>query len=188
MNNKKLLLKIKGGNQKAFHQLFEQYQHLVYNLCYRMSGNREEAEDTTQDVFIKIYHAIEKFRGEAKLSSWIYRITINTCLKRERRKRLENWISLDFLFQEAEKFQPVSREKTPHQQVEISEREQIVHQAIQKLPARQKTALVLHRYENLSYEEISGVMEISLSAVESLLHRAKDNLTKLLLPMEKILR
>jgi len=185
MNDYDLVSKIKNGDQNAFKQLFEEYQHLVFNISYRMSGNQEEAEDTTQDVFIKIFHAIGKFRGEATLSSWIYRIAVNTCLKRERRKKLENWISLEFLFQEKEQLQPVSPEETPAQQIEIAEKEQIVQKAIQSLPERQKTALILYRYENLSYEEIAAVMEISLSAVESLLHRAKDNLTKKLLPMKK---
>jgi len=188
MNDQELIAKIKNHDQNAFKQLFEQYQHLVYNICYRMSGNREEAEDITQDVFIKIYHAIDKFRGDAKLSSWIYRVAVNTCLKRERRKKLENWISLEFLFQDKEKFHPVSPDETPYQEVEITERERIVQQAIQQLPSRQKTALILHRYENLSYTEIAAVMKISLSAVESLLHRAKDTLTKKLLPMKKYLR
>lgn len=188
MNDRELVAKIKNGDQNAFRQLFEQYQHLVFNISYRMSGNQEEAEDITQDVFIKIFHAIEKFRGDAKLSSWIYRIAVNTCLKRERRKKLENWISLDFLFQDEGKFQPQAPDKTPDQQIEILEKEQIVQKAIHSLPERQKTALILHRYENLSYEEIATVMEISLSAVESLLHRAKDNLTKKLLPLKKYLR
>jgi RNA polymerase sigma-70 factor (ECF subfamily) len=185
MNDRDLVTKIINGEQNALKQLFEQYQHLVYNICYRMTGNREEAEDITQDVFIKIFHAIGKFRGDAKLSSWIYRIALNTCLKRERRKKLENWISLEFLFQEKEQLHPASPEEPPEQQIEIAEKEQIVQQAIQSLPERQKTALILYRYENLSYTEIAQVMKISLSSVESLLHRAKDNLTEKLLPMKK---
>jgi RNA polymerase sigma-70 factor (ECF subfamily) len=152
-----------------------------------MSDSREEAEDITQDVFIKIFHGIGKFRGDAKLSSWIYRIAVNTCLKRERRKKLENWISLEFLFQEKEQLQPVSPEPTPDHEIEIAEKERIVQQAIKSLSERQKTALILHRYENLSYKEIAAVMEISLSAVESLLHRAKDNLSQKLIPLKKYL-
>jgi RNA polymerase sigma-70 factor (ECF subfamily) len=188
MDDKELTTIIKTDDQNAFKHLFDRYKHLVYNICYRMSGNREEAEDNTQDVFIKIFHAIGKFRNEAKLSSWIYRIAVNTCLKRARRKKLENWISLEFLFQDAGIFQPQAYEETPDQEVEILEKEEIVQQAIQRLPERQKTALILHRYENLSYQEIAEIMKISISAVESLLHRAKENLIKKLLPMKKYLR
>lgn len=187
MNDHELATKIKNGDQNAFRQLFEQYQHLVFNISYRMSGNREEAEDTTQDVFIKIFHAIGKFRGDSKLSSWIYRIAVNTCLKRSRRKKRDNWISLEFLFQEKEQLFPLSPNPSPHRQIEIAEKEQIVQKAIQSLPERQKTALILFRYENLSYEEIAAVMKISLSAVESLLHRAKENLAQKLIPLKKYL-
>ena len=188
MDDKELVANIINKDQNAFKQLFEQYKDFVYNICYRMSGNREEAEDITQDVFIKIFHSVEKFRGDAKLSSWIYRIAVNTCLKKERSKKLNYWVSLEFMFQDKEEFQPMSGDKLPDQLVEISEAEQIVQHAIQQLPGRQRTALILHRYENLSYQEIAQIMEISLSAVESLQHRAKHNLTKKLVPLKKYLR
>lgn len=188
MNEKDQIRNIKNGCQYSLKQLFEQYQEYVYNICCRMSGNREEAEDATQDVFIKIFHNIEKFRGDAKLSSWIYRVAVNTCLKRERRKKLNKLISLDFLFQDKEIYQPISPDEAPDRQLEISETESLVQQAIRQLPSRQKTALILYRYENLSYTEIASVMEISLPAVESLLFRAKENLTKKLLPLKKHVR
>lgn len=174
-----LIQNIQEGNKKdAFLKLFNQYQHLVYNICYRMTGNRENASDVSQEVFIKIYRSIHKFRGDSKLSSWIYRITVNTCLNWERRRKLTNWLSLDFLLESEAKFEPLSEEKTPDQLLEQSETEQIIQRSIQTLPHRQKTAIVLHRYENLSYEEIANVLGISLSAVESLLFRAKKNLAK----------
>jgi RNA polymerase sigma-70 factor (ECF subfamily) len=153
-----------------------------------VSGNREEAEDTTQDVFIKIFLAIRSFRGDAKLSSWIYRIAINTSLKKERRKKLIYWTSLEFLFQNEERFLSPGEAETPDQRMEKSETEQIVQQAIQQLPARQKTALILQRYEDLSYSEIAQVMQISLSATEALLHRAKENLAEKLILLKKYLR
>jgi RNA polymerase sigma-70 factor (ECF subfamily) len=187
INEKELIKNIRNNDHNAFKQLFEQYQRLVYNICYRMSATQEEAEDITQDVFMKIFQAIGNFRGDAKLSSWIYRIAVNTCLKKARRKKLTAWISLEFLFQKQEGFQPQSQEATTDHQMEISEIERIVQHAIQQLPTRQRTALVLHRYENLAYEEIAQVMNISLSAVESLLHRAKDNLTEKLIPLKKLL-
>lgn len=185
MDEQELITNIKNGDNTAFKQLFDQYRHFVYNICYRMSGNREEAEDATQDVFVKIFHSIERFRGEAKLSSWIYRIAVNTCLKRERQKKLANWVSLDILFQNKKEFYPIDHEDAPEQQMEHIQREQIVQGAIRQLPARQKAALILHRYQDLSYEEIAQVMEISLSAVESLLHRSKENLTKKLISLKK---
>jgi len=183
MNKSKRNPQASSDVSNDFRKLFDQYQHLVYNICYRMTGNREDAEDATQDVFLKIHRSISRFRGDAKLSSWIYRIAVNTCLNRERRKKLAYWVSLDFLMQEESESQPLS-EETPDHQIESSETERIVQKTIQSLPARQKTALVLHRYENLSYEDIASVMEISLPAVESLLHRAKENLTQKLIPLK----
>ncbi|MFZ5517453.1 MAG: RNA polymerase sigma factor [Candidatus Zhuqueibacterota bacterium] len=184
MNDSKKISKVPVSNTTDFRAIFDQYQHLVYNISYRMTGNREDAEDATQDVFLRIHRSINRFRGDAKLSSWVYRIAVNTCLNRERRKKLASWVSLDFLMQEEPESQPLS-EETPDRHMEISETERLIQQAIQSLPARQKTAIVLHRYENLSYEDIAGVMEISLSAVESLLHRAKENLSQKLLSLKK---
>jgi RNA polymerase sigma-70 factor, ECF subfamily len=185
MTEHERVTKIKAGDRCAFKQLFEDYQHLVYTVSYRMSGNREEAEDITQDVFLIIFQAIKTFRGDAKLSSWIYRITVNTCLKRARRKKIEQVISLEFLYRKERNFQPLSPDATPEHYTETVEKEKIVQQAIQSLPERQKTALILHRYENLSYQEISKIMQTSLSAIESLLHRARENLAKKLLSYKK---
>jgi RNA polymerase sigma-70 factor, ECF subfamily len=151
---------------------------LVFNVCYRMCDSREEAEDVTQDVFIKAFQSIAKFRGDAKLSTWLYRIAVNTCLKNQNRKKLSRIVSLDFLLKEEEGPHSIFDSESPEQKMEKSETEQIVKYAIQKLSARQKAAVVLHRYENLSYEEIARVMAISIPAVESLLHRAKVNLSE----------
>ncbi len=150
-----------------------------------MTGSREDAEDAAQDVFIKIYKSIDKFRGEAKLSSWIYRITVYTCLNRQRRKKLAFWISLDFLLTDETAIQPFDEESIPDTQMERSETERLIQQAIQSLPFRQKTALILQRYENLSNEQIAEVMNTSISAVESLLHRTKYNLAPKLIALMK---
>jgi len=188
MEDRELAEKIEKGDTDAFRRLFESYKDLVYSISLRISGSREEAEDITQDVFIRIFDSIGKFRWEAKLSSWFYRITVNTCLKRERRRRLEKLVSLESLFGEEEDLLPASEEETPDRQVEQVETGRIVRQAIRRLPARQRTAIVLQRYEALSYEEIAQAMAISLYAVESLIHRAKENLARELLPLKKDLR
>ncbi|MBN1821104.1 MAG: sigma-70 family RNA polymerase sigma factor [Prolixibacteraceae bacterium] len=185
LGEKELLRDLQNGDKIVFKQLFNSYQQLVYNVCYHMSNSREEAEDITQDVFIKVLHAIASFKGEAKLSTWIYRIAVNTCLKNESRKKLNQLVSLDFLLKEEQSLHLIFDPETPDQKLEKSETEQIVRYAIQKLSARQKTAVVLHRYENLSYKEIARVIGISVPAVESLLHRAKENLAE---KLKKILR
>ncbi|MFW6310478.1 MAG: RNA polymerase sigma factor [Prolixibacteraceae bacterium] len=178
LEEKELLLNLQEGDKTAFRQFFNRYQQLVFNVCYRMCDSREVAEDITQDVFIKAFQSIANFRGDAKLSTWLYRITVNTCLKNQNRKKLNRIVSLDFLLKEEESTYSIFDSESPEQKLEKTETEQIVRCAIQKLSARQKTAVVLHRYENLSYEEIARVMAISIPAVESLLHRAKENLSE----------
>jgi len=182
MDDNELVRNLQDGDKEAFKRLFDQYQHMVYNVCYRMTGNRQDAEDATQDVFLRIHHSIGQFRSEAKLSSWICRIAVNTCLNREQRRKLIRWVSLDFLVED-EGESPLYLEQAPDRQIEKLQTEHIVQEAIRALPPRQKTALILQRYENLSYQEIALVMETSVSAVESLLCRAKENLAQKLIPL-----
>jgi len=185
--DKDLMKKIRAGDSNAFKELFDQTRDYVYNLCFRMTGNHEEAEDSAQEVYLKLYRSMRTFRGDSKLSTWIFRITVNTCLSQNRRKKLIRFVTFDFLIPN-EHSNLYSSEKGPDRLLEDSETEQIVRQAIEMLPKRQKTALVLHRYADQSCEEIARIMEISLSAVESLIHRAKKNLAVKLTPLKKELK
>jgi RNA polymerase sigma factor (sigma-70 family) len=97
LEEKELLLNLQKGDKTAFRQFFNRYQQLVFNVCYQMCYSREEAEDIIQDVFIKAFQSIANFRGDAKLSTWLYRITVNTCLKNQNRKKLNRIVSLDCL-------------------------------------------------------------------------------------------
>ncbi len=188
MDDNELSQRIATGDMDALRQLFERSKDGVYGISLRISGSPEEAEDIVQDVFIRIRGSIGTFRGEAKLSSWIYRVTVNMCLKRERRKRVERLVSLDLLLGETEDLLPSSTDDAPDRRFELAETGRIVREAIRRLPARQRVALVLQRYEGLSHQEIADAMKTSVSAVESLIHRAKENLVRRLLPLEKNLR
>ncbi len=179
------LSRLRDGEAAAFRQVYEQYSDMVYNVCLRMIGNQEDAEDATQEVFLKVHRSVADFRGEAQLSSWIYRIAVNTCLNRERRKKWARWVSLDFLFT-PEGEEHAGSEDSADQFLEEKERVRAVRQAIRSIPQSQKTAIILQRYENLSYQEIADIMGKSLSAVESLLHRAKQNLVKNLREFEHL--
>ena len=185
MNDNELSQRIAAGDMDALRELFERYKDLVYSISLRISKSPEEAEDLAQDVFIRIRDSISTFRGEAKLSSWIYRVTVNMCLKRERRKRVERLVSLELLAGDAEDLVPSSADDAPDRRLERAETRRIVREAIRKLPVRQRIALVLQRYEDLSHREIADAMKSSVSAVESLIHRAKENLAQRLLPLEK---
>lgn len=155
-------------------------QDRVYNTCLGFMKNAQEAEDMAQEVFIHVFQNIAKFKGESKLSTWIYRITTNKCLeeirKKGRQKRsahLEDISDAMVQNRAADFFHPGIA-------LEDQERATILMEAIDKLPDQQKTAFTLSKMEQLSYDEISKVMAKSVSSVESLLFRAKQNLRQLL--------
>lgn len=154
----------------------------MYNLCLNYLQNLEDAEEVTQDVFVKVYASREQFEGKSAVKTWIYRIAINRCLdlikSRSRLKRLGNIISI---FET--KAQPGHFE---HPGVELEHKEAVANlmKLVDRLPEQQKTALMLKALEGLSLKEISAVMEKSEKSVESLLSRAKENLKKLLNPNE----
>ena len=184
MKESQLVEKMKGDDRTAFRTFYKIYKDMIYNVCYRMLDNKEDAEDATQDVFVKAIRSIHQFRGNAKLSTWLYQIAVNTSLNYTRRKKIVAWLSLDFLLGKEEYFLDNTQAR-PDLELEKNESEALVQKAIYSLPARQRTAVILQRYEGLSYKEIAAVMQTSLSAVESLLHHAKDNLTEKLTALLK---
>ena len=153
-----------------FEELFERYGKMVYNLTVRMCGI-QDAEDLTQDIFIKIHDKLESFRNEAKISTWIYRIAMNENLKYLQKRKLKSF----FLFQSLGE---VADERITSQ--DANDLQLQFQTAIQSLPAGQQTAIQLFFYENLSQKEIAEITKSTIASVESRIHRAKQNLGKLL--------
>jgi len=183
-----LIERIRADDPRAFKELFDSNATLVHNVCFRMLGNRQDAEDVTQEVFLEAYRSLKRFRFESKLSTWLYRIAVNRSLNHQRKRKLERWLSLDFEVGEGsaeESAFPDTAANGPDRLVEKKDVERIVQEAISKLPERQRIALLLHRYEELPYQEIAKIMDVSVASVESLLHRAKETLAKRLLPLRK---
>jgi RNA polymerase sigma-70 factor (ECF subfamily) len=176
-----LVKKIKFDNSGAFNNLVELHQEKVLNTCFRFVDSKADAEDLAQEVFIEVYRSIGHFREDAELSTWIYRIAVNKSLdfvrKKKRKKRFAFVLSLaDFGDDEKELQLPAS--SNPQNDLEQKERIQILNQAIDSLPENQKAAITLSKYEGFSNKEIAEIMDTSVSAVESLVHRAKNNLHK----------
>lgn len=163
-----------------FRNIVNENQDRVYNTCLGFMKNDEEAQDMTQEVFMHVYQNMIKFKGDSKLSTWIYRITTNKCLEEIRKKgRKKRSAKLSDISDEA------IQNQTPdffHPGVALEDKERaiVLFEAIDELPEPQKIAFTLSKVEQLSYEEISMVMEKSISSIESLLFRAKKNLQKLL--------
>jgi len=184
--NNHLINKVKSGDTHAFKKLFESYKDQIYNLCFRFVNTREEAEDLCQEVFFKIYKSIDSFKSRSKLSTWIYRITVNLCLNYKRKenkfRRLFEGDSFEGFGSELNENLSAPLCDRPDFFLEQKEREKIVQQAINSLPSNQRVALILQRYEGMSIQEIAEVLGCSVSSIQSRLSRAKENLCKRLMP------
>ena len=171
-----LMLRFRNGEESCFEELVERHKQRVFNLVYRFLGSYQEAEDIAQEVFIRVYKAKDSYTPQAKFTTWLYTICKNTCLNSIRDKN-PSLVSLDsILEQEDDAVAPQIADTHTPSPVECVLKEEhaaLVKAAIDSLPAQQKMAVLLYRYDQLSYEEISEVMDCSVKAVKSLLHRAK---------------
>lgn len=159
----KLIQEFKNGNEQAFNQLVLRYQEKIYWIVRRMIGNHDEADDITQNVFIKAYHSLKKFKGESSFYTWIYRIAINLSLNEIRRKKLRQVLSLgehDSAYHQSQDLQPL-------EQLEKEEQRMLIQQAIDLLPEKQKKVFVLRYYEELPYEEISRILGTSVGGLKA---------------------
>ncbi len=181
MDDKDLQKELKSGNPTAFKRFVEHYQNKVINTCYGFVHNKEDAEDIAQEVFLEVYQSIAGFREEAKLSTWIHRISVTKSLdfirKKKRKKRFGSIRSLLGLERQAEQIQAPPT-TNPEKTLEQQERVRILQQAVDSLAENQRIAISLNKYEGFSYKEVADIMETSVSSVESLIHRAKKNLQK----------
>ena len=182
MDEKFLIEKLKQGDESAFKKIVETWQDMVYNTAIGILQNAEDAEDVAQEVFVQVYESIKGFKAESKLSTWLYRITVSKSLDHLRKKkRKKRFAYIQSIFG-ANNEMVVDKPDFNHPGVTLDNKERatVLFEAIAQLPENQKIAFTLNKLEGLSYQEISEVMNTSISSVESLIHRAKNNLKKLL--------
>jgi len=180
LNEQLLIQAIQNGDVKAFTQMVETYQHLVYNTILSMLQNKEDAEDVAQDVFVQVYESIHQFKGESKFSTWLYRIAVTKSLDYQRRKkRKKRFAIIESLFGVNNEVKHESIHFY-HPGVSLANKEQaaILFKAIQQLPSKQQIAFTLNKIEGLSYQEVAEIMQVTVASVEAFLHRAKQNLRK----------
>ena len=181
MEEKEILSGLKSGNREAFKNLVNAYSDRVYNTALGFLRNPEDAEDVAQEVFIEVFNSIGKFKGDSKLATWIYRITINKSLDfLKKRKSKKRFAFVTSIFSKEGAAEDIPDFEHPGVLMENKERAKVLFSAISKLPDSQKTAFTLNKIEDLTYKEISDIMDTSVSSVESLIYRAKENLKKLL--------
>jgi RNA polymerase sigma factor (sigma-70 family) len=182
LNEQELIQGLKNGNEIAFKFLVDTYQDRVFNTSIGIVQNAEDAEDVAQEVFIQVYRSIHSFKGESNLSTWIYRIATTRSLDLLRSKKSKKRFGLlQRLFGEGNEPEfEIPDFNHPGVALDQKENAARLFKAISQLPDNQKTAFTLHKLEDLSYQEVSEVMKTSVAAVESLMHRAKQNLRKIL--------
>jgi RNA polymerase sigma-70 factor (ECF subfamily) len=161
------------GRKDAFDIIVERHRRSVYHLCYRFVGNHEDASDLSQEVFVRAWRGLNGFKGHAALSTWLYRIVVNTCLNRVQTRTLatESLESDNFVD---------TRTDDPGVRVLRAERAEAVRKAIAKLPDKQRATLILRSYRDLSHREIAEVLGSSVGAVKANFFHALANLKKIL--------
>ncbi len=186
MEEQELIHGLQNGREDAFRHLMRHYGDRVHNTVLSMIQDREEAADLTQEVFIEVFRSVSSFRGESRLSTWIYRIAIRKSLdhlkSKKRKKRFGMMIRLGFGQDDA--FE-VCDFHHPGIALENKESAALLFRAIEALPENQKTAIVLAKIEGLKQDEVAGIMKLSVGAVESLLSRAKQKLKEELIHLNK---
>jgi RNA polymerase sigma factor (sigma-70 family) len=182
LNELELIQGLRNGDETAFKYLVDTYQDRIFNTAIGIVQNAGDAEDVAQEVFIQVFHSIHHFKGESKLSTWLYRIATTRALDLLRsRKSKKRFGFMQRLFgDDNEPVYELPDFNHPGIALEKKEDAARLFKAISKLPENQKTAFTLHKLEDLSYKEVSEVMQTSVAAVESLMHRAKQNLRKIL--------
>ena len=173
-----LIDRFKRGEQAAFEELLLRHQDRIYNLCRHILGNTSDAEDAAQDTFIKAYQKLKGFKPEAALYTWLYRIAVNTCLDYKKRPFFES------LFMKADKDEEyipeaVSEDPSPEKLYESKQLGLALRKNLGKLTLKLRTVIILKEIEDLSYEEIADILEVSTGTVKSRISRAREELKKI---------
>ena len=175
-NDQVYINKILDGDTNAFAVLVDRYKDLVYTLSIRMMKNREEAEEVAQDAFIKTYKSLDKFKGESKFSTWIYRVAYNTCLDRiKKNKRGQRTVTIDEYTEHQVKTIDNALDK-----IEEAEKHATIHECIELLPSDDSFLLTLYYFEELSLEEIGKIVGLKPNNVKVKLFRSRKKLATIL--------
>ena len=175
-----LVKRAAAGNQDAFEQLLTRYQAQVYRLCFRMAGNADDAQDLTQEAFIKAWRNLPGFRFDCAFSTWLYRLTSNVCLDFLRAQRRRQTVSLTMENEDGEEalFDLPDAAPLPEEQVLAGDEHSRLNRALSLLEPQQRQLLALRVVNDLSYTEIAAALEIKEGTVKSRLSRAREALRK----------
>lgn len=180
MDERTLVEQLKKGDENAFRTIVESWQGMVYNTVLGIVQNAQDAEDITQEVFVQVYHSISSFKGDSKFSTWLYRIAVTKSLDHERKKKRKKRFGFvrSIFGEEGDVVVHPPDFQHPGVTLDNKENASVLFKAIAELPENQRIAFTLNKVEGLSYQEVSEIMQTTVSSVESLMHRAKNNLRK----------
>ncbi|APF20690.1 sigma-70 family RNA polymerase sigma factor [Caldithrix abyssi] len=177
-----LVKKAKAGDGRAYDQLMEMYHDAVFNIILRMVHNRQEAEDLTQETFIKAYNSINSFNEEYAFSTWLFKIATNHCIDFFRKRKLVTY-SMDepIKYKDDEiAHEYADSDPTVDKKMVDGEKSNIIKQAIEQLPDKYRMAIILRHHEEKSYEEIAEILNLPLGTVKARIFRAREMLKKIL--------
>ena len=185
VEEKYLIQQIQDGNRNAFRRLVEEYKRKVYYLAYHLTGNHMDADDLSQEVFIKIFRSIANFRHEAKFSTWVYRVTVNCWINMRKSKGYKIRLKQDSLDSNVYLDEHKISEQNPMQEAEKADLHKFIHNALHKLSPKEKSVFIMRHYHELSLKEIGTILNISVGTVKSLLFRSINKLQTQLVGYKK---
>nr|WP_263323847.1 RNA polymerase sigma factor SigW [Neobacillus sp. Marseille-Q6967] len=175
---KKRIKQVIKGDQDSFAEIVEIYKNSIFQLCYRMLGNRHEAEDMAQEAFVRAYVNINSFNQDLKFSTWLFRIATNLCIDRIRKKKPDYYLDAEVSGTDGLTMysQLASDSPLPEKELESLELQETVQKEISKLPEKYRSVIVLKYIEELSLNEISEILDLPLGTVKTRIHRGREAL------------
>ncbi|HTH36851.1 MAG TPA: sigma-70 family RNA polymerase sigma factor [Pyrinomonadaceae bacterium] len=165
-----------SSDQEAFGEIVKRWERKIFALCFGMLAREDEARDAAQETFIAAYRNLSRFRGEAKVSSWLHRIAVNQCLTTKRRAKTRSEDFLDDDKREEERYFVAPERTSPSRTTEANERLTLVRQAVTSLPSELREVIVMKEFEDMTFQEISDTLEVPLSTVKSRVYTALKQL------------
>lgn len=179
MNESDIIIEIQKGNTEMFSKIVDIYKNRVFSFAYKFTNDYNEAQDLSQEIFIKIFNNITRFKFECSLSTWIYKIATNMCIDYKRKKKMKvSSLNENYNYEDSFDINLNSKDSSPEQIVISDEKQREVHRVIYNLPDIYKSVIIMYHLNELSYKEISKALGIPQKTVETRLYRARQLLKK----------
>ena len=174
LDENKLIERASSGDPAAFNRLMEMHEKKMYAVALRMCGNREDAQDCLQEAMLRVYRAISGFKGQSSFGTWVYRITMNTCLDELRRKKNKQNTSLDNMLDQG--WAPSDDSASPEKKVMQNEIRKSIAKGIQELPEDMRSAIIMRDIHGYSYDEIADALNVNVGTIKSRISRGREKL------------